>query len=946
MTCREFRHLWMTREADRSAGPRVVRPSDEGDGRLPLPDAARTHLAVCTSCAAFAQADRSTDAALRRLAAAQPAPSVDAARIAIRRAIEQQTPAPKSAKGKGFPFRHLTSLPAWLGMPAPWPGLPLRGISLAAAGLAGAAVVAALVLRSPGTAHMPAAKSTVASAPLGAGGVNVLPRSVPSSQAGTTLAPPRLADLAPLRRSLPAVGPTMPSQPTVGPTLAEGLAAEPHYPWWASAPEDAGAPSVPRDPGDLDYLNQEPRIAISGWVRIPEDEMARLERKFLNAVKGGDRFVTVPFPRIAMAGPDSNHAIAQVVSTYKRQVAIVDPRLFRKVTLNFKGTPLAELCDRLRADTGIQVAAGQSVGDEKVTVFCKETPLRDVMRQLSRPFGYAWLRNGKEGDYRYELVQDLRAQLMEEDLRLKDRNAALVALDQEMQRYRPYLSLSPDEALARAKGAPASEKPVLERLGGAWWGPAHMYFRLSSRDLSALRAGQELRFSAEPEMGEQPLAPEVARGVCQSWRDWRVRKVEKEFIFGPRSEVPDGLPPASVPETVARVSFKIRQSELGQFTLDGGSGLAVGGNRSIINDPLAEGMSPAVRDPQNEKFNTKLARDPALRLRVTIRPQASCRLAPAESTSVGNAPEPKVTTADVLEALHRASKMPVVADYYTRLYPAGSVSVRNMPLFKALNRLADTMRLRWEKDNDGGWLQFRSASFFNDRIKEVPNRLMGRWAAARRARGALMLDDLVEIVQLSDAQLNSPNVADGAQNCFGLAEWSLARKSVLRPHLRYLAQLTPAQRQQAQSAEGLPFAQMSLAQQQGFLALALGPHADRLKSGLEDLAGAALRVDYTLPGGFQWARPEAPGAPRWQTLLPSTVRERTREAALTAAHRIDPQIADAQIVPTELAITVFYTLGGANGRVAPVVVRATPKSTRTMTQDPSGTRTADSTDTE
>src|SRR5437899_2256796 len=62
---------------------------------------------------------------------------------------------------------------------------------------------------------------------------------------------------------------------------------------------------------------------------------------------------------------------------------IVDGRLTQKVTLAFKGTALSDLCDRLRADTGIHLAAGPSVADEKVTLFCPKLPLRDVMRQLS-----------------------------------------------------------------------------------------------------------------------------------------------------------------------------------------------------------------------------------------------------------------------------------------------------------------------------------------------------------------------------------------------------------------------------------------------------------------------------------------------------------------------------------------------------------------------------------
>src|SRR5262249_43524022 len=143
---------------------------------------------------------------------------------------------------------------------------------------------------------------------------------------------------------------------------------------------------------------------------------------------------------------------------------------------------------------------------------------RDVMRQLSRPFGYAWLRSGKPGEYRYELTQDLRSQLMEEELRNRDRNAALLALDREIERYRPFLDLSPDEALARSRttgfagGAPTpAQKKILENLGGMGWGPVQIYFRLSRSDLEALRAGQSVRFSQEPTSGEQPLPANVAR---------------------------------------------------------------------------------------------------------------------------------------------------------------------------------------------------------------------------------------------------------------------------------------------------------------------------------------------------------------------------------------------------------------------------------------------------
>jgi hypothetical protein len=164
----------------------------------------------------------------------------------------------------------------------------------------------------------------------------------------------------------------------------------------------------------------------------------------------------------------------------------------------------------------------------------------------------------------------------------------------------------------------------------------------------------------------------------------------------------------------------------------------------------ATGASPTVLKPNNAAANARLAGDPALRDRVALHPQPSCpgrqstgQSGEAEDRGENRAVEQKFTTADVLEALHRATGLPIVADFYTRLYQPEDVSAENQPLFDALNQLADTMGLRWNKE--GGWLQFRSTSFYDDRLKEVPNRLLARWTAARQKQGALSIDDLSEI---------------------------------------------------------------------------------------------------------------------------------------------------------------------------------------------------------
>ena len=72
--------------------------------------------------------------------------------------------------------------------------------------------------------------------------------------------------------------------------------------------------------------------------------------------------------------------------------------------------------------------------------------------------------------------------------------------------------------------------------------------------------------------------------------------------------------------------------------------------------------------------------------------------------------------------------------------------------------------------------------------------------------------------------------------------------------------------------------------------------------------------------------------------MSSPVRERSREAALQAARRIDPQADEAQIAPTELAVTVAYLWGQADTRLSASVIRATPTRARVV----SGWRQGDS----
>jgi hypothetical protein len=396
--------------------------------------------------------------------------------------------------------------------------------------------------------------------------------------------------------------------------------------------------------------------------------------------------------------------------------------------------------------------------------------------------------------------------------------------------------------------------------------------------MAALRGGQTLYFSEEPGASGHPLPSDLAPGVIESSRQVRAIEDVDGLRFTRDLTDPRGISLTAVPAVRAHLRISIEENDLGQFTFNGDAGCFLPeGRGSFLNSdvPFAVGRSAAVLNPRNAIGNARLAKDPALGTRVSMRPLL------------------KVTSADVLEALHQATGLPMIADYFTHLYPPAEVSIDDAPLFDALNRLADAMRLRWTKDGD--WLQFRSTSFFHDRRQEVPNRRLSLWAAARREQGCLTLHDLVEIAQLSDAQLEAVDMAEGAREQWGLAEWDLARNTMLRPHLRYLAGFTPAQREAAMSPAGLPFTEMSLAQQQQFLSFVFEEEAAGIRS-LEELAGATLRVEYVQPGwyewraaGVDWFRWVVPGEPGRRALW-SPIRERTPEAALAAARRVDPQL--------------------------------------------------------
>ena len=545
-------------------------------------------------------------------------------------------------------------------------------------------------------------------------------------------------------------------------------------------------------------------------------------------VRGGDDFVTIPLP--AIAGSDSS-AVRSAIASYKQDASLVDPRLVRKINLAVKGIPLSDLCSRLSQETGVTMIANRRVADDRVTIFCLQRPLRDIMRQISALFGFSWERQGVEGAYLYEVTQSLRSQLLEEGLRQKDHDEMILSLDHQMDVWRTYLGLSRDQIRKRQamltgrlkEKAIFAEYDRMEMLLRGGLVAANQFFRLSPAELDDLRAGK-------------PLSWEISDGNALG--------LPKAVLEGIRDSFHDSIPNPGGPKPgegklTATLRFDVRQK--GEVILYGGLETEGGG----LEATLAVVKSPSFDRVENAPLHASLERDPSLQSRLAFEVKGAYTLTappfPDTDSVYSEALGPKVTAADVLEALYKQTGKDIIADQYLRLYAPAPFSFNHASLFDVLNRAGDALRMRWSKSD--GWLQFRSLDFYYARPQQIPHRLLERWAQARRDRGMLLPEDLAEIAQLTDLQLDSVSNAQAAVACYGLQEWPVARQEEGRPHWRLFAHLPAPQRQKALSAQGIAFREMPTALHRTFVMLAEDSDGGVLPSE-EEMKNARLRLIY------------------------------------------------------------------------------------------------------
>lgn len=538
---------------------------------------------------------------------------------------------------------------------------------------------------------------------------------------------------------------------------------------------------------DLAFLNPGRFGTMPVVVGIPGAQV-------LNLPPMRDDFVAPPELHFASTGsPDEIAAIEKdALEHYRQQANVVDGRLVQNVSLLLKHVSMDELCRELERQAGVHIAAGRNVRDDNVTIFIKKRPLRDVMREISRVFGFVWERDGEEGAYRYKLRQDTASEIAEGQLRDNDISQAIQALGRRV-RTGPEASHQNAEIARQA------------------------FSELLPEELERLSAGQHVTLASQARPGEGDLTTTLSQALLEQMGGIRPLKDGTSYMSTGRSNDPDFIPFAKMKNNGVSVVYRMKITEFGGAQLratinvygstDHFGGTSFGFEESLGNVPgVAEGPV------HNADANAALKTADGMSSVVDLSPKPSTPLAEQGAdpgqlplntigtmyTSYRTAdglkpPRPFMTSDDFWEAVHDRTGRDVIADSFSRLFKL--TSYRNA-LFDNLNGACDAMHVRWSQDE--GWLVGRSRAYYWQRVNEVPKSQLLAWSHDRQRRGFTSIDSVLEMASMTDRQLQSVEVGRTIVNQWKLMEWGIPSRPMWpfdhEPEIlicRFLAGLPP-----------------------------------------------------------------------------------------------------------------------------------------------------------
>lgn len=469
-----------------------------------------------------------------------------------------------------------------------------------------------------------------------------------------------------------------------------------------------------------------------------------------------------------------------------------DARLDQKLTIKAVGRPLGDFLKEVTAQTGVKMTARKDAADIKVAVFVNDTPLSQLRDALKKGLHLQCTREGKQNEWTYAFWEDLKTKQEAERVRQEDVKKLHVYLDK-LCKQLTDMEAAGDDPLALAKKLEAmtpeqidkllNENPrELERLTAfphSYDLPIiTVYSSLAPLQIQAVWAGQQVTVRTD-EMSSDLRDKFGARS--QKWQD----EEERAYADG-RSTLPDKIESVTLSIGDSGASNNPALNFFFNFVPpenpgEGSSYVLSSG--STMETPDGEEMDEQADASWFEGTPEERAARNTLKLKVK------------DDTS----------PYEVMEQVFDRTGVSIVADYYTRL-------TRDFTMWKLIQgyhrpfKIADDVLETVSKEIKAEFAKIddvrlmSSKSWPSDRQREIPERLLVRWRAARKQYGGLRIQEAIEMADLNKMQLDDFRLYKIGSG------WAVRS---CQSALKLARSLTADQWQEAVSDQGIPISKLS-----------------------------------------------------------------------------------------------------------------------------------------
>jgi len=442
------------------------------------------------------------------------------------------------------------------------------------------------------------------------------------------------------------------------------------------------------------------------------------------------------------------------------------PGLNKQITLNLRAASLREVLDKIQAATGVKLRPDRDIAEDKVTIWVKEKPAKDVLRAIAHCFNLCWA-EAEVGSFTYlNLYMDRESSAASRKRNYDDYTSILGQFDTELKPIAGTIRAGVREELPRFDPAAYPNVDVYNRLmvprimsrQSAFAAAILQFLKLSDIQRKSLFEGQVVSVSGDP----------IDNEAKEKYAD------VKRIAFTIDPSLGGYLLKCSVQPFMTETTWQLVAMVIWDDS-------RYDKEIQAANDVLAED-SALDKDLPTAKTETKPSSSASvLPPQGVVSAQMGLLARPGEGSAAT-----ATTMSDALLPIAEAAQLPIVAQYISEYPNAPSPA----PSAKISTRLGDLSKLhKFTVERDGDFLLAKAVLWHRFRDREVPEEKLKRWQRAFTGLPMPTFDALVEMGASSWGQIRGI-IANG-QFWFGAQDLTILASSEFA--LKLYASLSPNQ---------------------------------------------------------------------------------------------------------------------------------------------------------